>query len=93
MAPLVPATWGWRHSPLGNAAPQAVAALIGFSPYVQACHAWDAGLTIVWCESCSAFTSVMDVPRERTFRCGRLSCGANLLKQTRHLSAFQTEKE
>lgn len=65
----------------------------GFSPYVLALAEWSPGLTTVFCYTCKSFTAVQDDTRLRTFRCGRISCGADLLNQSGHLTAFQSEEE
>ena len=75
---------------MANTPPQAVGAVIGFTPYVQALRLWTSGLTTVWCYKCGAFTRVMDDAPDRTFRCCRLP-RCDLLKQVEHLSAFQSE--
>lgn len=77
---------------MGNTAPPEVVEVIGFSPYIQALEDWESGLTVVWCYACSALSAVMDDRPSRTFRCGRLSCNSDLLKQPGHLSTLQPEK-
>lgn len=66
--------------------------MIGFSLYVQACLAWDSGLTTVWCYKCRAFSAVLDCPADRTFRCSRLPMH-DLLEQPGHLSAFKADEQ
>lgn len=67
--------------------------MIGFSPYIQALQGWISGLTVVWCWECSSLTAVSDDRPSRTFRCGRISCNSDLLKQAGHLSTFQSKDE
>ena len=67
--------------------------MIGFSPYIQALRVWTSGRTTVFCFVCSSFTLTADDATCKTFRCGRLSCYADLLKQPAYLSTFQSEEE
>lgn len=66
----------------------------GFSPYVTALsRGWVVGLTIVWCYECSALTSVADDVLNRTLRCSRIDCRADLLNQAGHLTTLKSEKD
>ena len=66
---------------------------MGFSPYVLALAEWSPGLTSVFCYECRSFTLCADDSASKTFRCGRIDCNADLLKQPVHLRSFQSNEE
>jgi hypothetical protein len=51
------------------------------------------GLTVVWCFSCLSLTAVSDDCVNRTFRCSRIDCRADLLNQARHLATLKSQED